>query len=331
VNGKARPRMSVDNADIRLLRMFIKIVEAGGFTAAQGELNLTLSTISGKISALEERLGVVLCKRGRAGFSLTEEGRSVYEEASRLFASLSQFNSKVTSLRTQLGGTLSIGMVDNTISDPSFCFSRVIGRLNEAAPSVGLNIVTKPPGELLRDVISGQVHVAIGSFPDATVGLSYLDLYEEAHHFYCGEAHPLFDVPDDAIDLSSIRRHKIIARSYMGARDIKVFAVSTPDAMVSDMEAEAHLILSGAYLGYLPEHYAERFVQERRLRPMRPTLFSYSAQFQAAFDESKGKSPAVRLLLEELPRGRNLERAGQVPRCSAELISGAARATCSRR
>jgi DNA-binding transcriptional LysR family regulator len=321
VTGVTRPRMSVDDADIRLLRMFIKIVEAGGFTAAQGELNLTLSTISGKISALEERLGLVLCKRGRAGFSLTEEGRSVYEEASRLFTSLVRFNVKVTSLRTQLGGTLSIGMLDNTISDPSFCFSRVIGRLNEAAPSVGLNIVTKPPGELLRDVVSGHIHVAIGSFPQATLGLTYLDLYTELHHFYCGDSHPLFEIADDDIDLSSIHGHKIIARSYWAARDMKVFSVSTPDATVSDMEAEAHLILSGAYLGYLPEHYAEQFVRAGRLRPIRPSVFSYTAQFQVAFDESKRTSPVVTLLLDIIFEEPNQGRMTQISRTSLELFA----------
>ena len=321
MTGVTRPRMSVDNADIRLLRMFIKIIEAGGFSAAQGELNLTLSTISGKISALEERLGVVICKRGRGGFSLTEEGRSVYEEASRLFTSLGRFNLKVASLRTQLGGMLSIGMVDNTISDPSFCFSRVIGRLNEAAPSVGLNIVTKPPGELLRDVMSGHVHVAIGSFPHITLGLTYLDLYAELHHFYCGDGHPLFEVSDDDIDLGSIQGHKIIARSYWGARDLKVFAVSTPDATVSDMEAEAHLILSGAYLGYLPEHYAERFVRAGRLRPMRPSLFSYSAQFQVAFDESKRKSPVVTLFLDIIFEESSQRSMPQTSRTGFELFA----------
>ena len=56
--GKARNLISVDNADIRLIKIFLRLVEAGGLSAAQAELNLSLSTISGKISALEERLGV---------------------------------------------------------------------------------------------------------------------------------------------------------------------------------------------------------------------------------------------------------------------------------
>jgi len=105
----------------------------------------------------------------------------------------------------------------------------------------------------------------------------------------------LFEVPDESIDVTSIQAHKIIARTYWGARDMKVFAINAPDATVSDMEAEAHLILSGAYLGDLPEHYAAPFVRSGLLRPLRPARFSYLAQIQVALDENRSKSPVVSL------------------------------------
>jgi DNA-binding transcriptional LysR family regulator len=289
--------MSVDNADIRLLRLFMQIVEAGGFSAAQNELNLTLSTISGKVAALEERLGVDLCTRGRAGFALTDSGRTVYEEARRLFAAVDRFNIKVTSVRSEFGGLLSIGLVDNIISDPTFDLSDVIARFSEAAPAVSLHLTTKPPSELLRDVLNGQIQLAIGSFPMMTLGLTYYDLYKERQQFYCGARHPLFAVPDTQIDRASVQGHKIIGRRYWGTRDLKLFAVASPDATVSDMEAEAHLILSGAYLGYLPEHYAAPFVRDGRLRALRPDFFSYEAPFQIVFDENKGATPALSLFL----------------------------------
>jgi DNA-binding transcriptional LysR family regulator len=63
--------MTLDTLDLRLLRIFVTIVEAGGFAAAQGELNLALSTISSHVAALEARLGMTLCRRGRSGFHLT--------------------------------------------------------------------------------------------------------------------------------------------------------------------------------------------------------------------------------------------------------------------
>ena len=63
--------------DLRLLRIFKSVVECGGMTAAELELNISASTLSRHMKDLEERLGLVLCRRGRAGFTLTPEGVQV--------------------------------------------------------------------------------------------------------------------------------------------------------------------------------------------------------------------------------------------------------------
>ncbi len=58
---------NVANVDLRLLRVFATIVECQGFSAAQAELNISQSTISNHMLALEERLKCKLCQRGRGG------------------------------------------------------------------------------------------------------------------------------------------------------------------------------------------------------------------------------------------------------------------------
>ena len=58
----------LDSVDLRLLRVLVAVVEGRGFAAAQTQLNVGASTISNHMSALETRLGVKLCQRGRAGF-----------------------------------------------------------------------------------------------------------------------------------------------------------------------------------------------------------------------------------------------------------------------
>ena len=88
-----------------------------------------------------------------------------------------------------------------------------------------------------------------------------------------------------------------MSRAYWEARDLKPFGLSVPGAIVSDMEAEARLILSGAFLGYLPEHYASRLVAEGRLRALRSSRFRYAAPFQAAYDRHVAERPTVSLLL----------------------------------
>ncbi|WP_246401251.1 LysR family transcriptional regulator [Rhizobium hidalgonense] len=303
--GNARNQISVDNADIRLIRIFIRVVEAGGLSAAQAELNLSLSTISGKITALEERLGVTLCKRGRSGFQLTDSGRLIFEECQRLFSSLDQFGRKVSGLRSNLSGNLAIGLVDNTITDPQSPLVGTIAKLTDVAPALHLTIEAKSPGELLRDVVSRKLDLVVGSFPRMALGLAYIDLYDEVQNFYCGVGHPLFSMPDENIDIEEARTHRIIGRNYWAARDIKIFAISSPHATVSSMEAEAFLILSGCYLGYLPEHYAAQFVRAGRMRVIRPNLFSYKAKFQVATLEDWQSRPIVRTFVDVIKSATN--------------------------
>jgi len=73
--------MQISGSDIHLLCIFDSVVRNSGFSAAQVELGLSQPTISNHITALEERIGVRLCQRGRRGFLLTEKGLMVHEVA----------------------------------------------------------------------------------------------------------------------------------------------------------------------------------------------------------------------------------------------------------
>ena len=231
------------------------------------------------------------------GFQVTPEGQAVYDEVRRVFDTLDRFSARVRGLRDRLTGTLNLGLVDNTLSDPQAPLERVLARFTDAAPEVSLSILTRPPNELLRDVVGGNLQLAIASFPRIVPGLSYVDLYQETNHFYCGRGHPLFEADDRALTIDDVRNHRLVARAYWGTRDLKIFAIATPKATVSDMEGAARLVLSGCYLGYLPDHYAAPFVAQGRLRAIQPQLLSYRAPFQAAYDPNRARNPVVDLFL----------------------------------
>ena len=65
------------DVDLQLLRLFVRVVECGGFSAAQGELGLSQSSISQQMAKLETRLGYRLCSRGKGGFSVTPKGEQL--------------------------------------------------------------------------------------------------------------------------------------------------------------------------------------------------------------------------------------------------------------
>ena len=76
---QAEPLKRLTDIDLRLLRVFRTVVEAGGFAAAEVALGISRAAISMAMRDLETRLHLRLCLRGRSGFAVTEEGRQVYQ------------------------------------------------------------------------------------------------------------------------------------------------------------------------------------------------------------------------------------------------------------
>lgn len=64
-----------------LMQSFVRVVEAGSFTAVADERNTSQPTISRQIAALEEHLGTRLLTRTTRALTLTDDGRSFYESA----------------------------------------------------------------------------------------------------------------------------------------------------------------------------------------------------------------------------------------------------------
>lgn len=310
----------INSVDPRLLALFVSIVDAGGFAAAQSTLDLSLSTISNHMTTLETRLGLRLCRRGRAGFRLTEAGEIIYSEALRLLQANERFATRAGTIRDRLAGPVTIGLLDNVISNPAAHISVALGRIVDIAPNVTVTLITRPPNELLRDLVGGQIDLAIGSFPRVTLGLDYLDLFKERQLFYCGKGHPLFDVPDADIDIDVIRGHRIIARTYWGSRDLKLFAIGQATAFVSDMESEAHLILSGAFLGYLPDHYAAPRVSSGDLRALLSPQLGYTGTFQLASRPEAQNEPRLLATIQAI-RDAHLPAAGPRARGGAATVS----------
>ena len=71
-------------------------------------------------------------------------------------------------------------------------------------------------------------------------------------------------------------------------------------ATAHDQEAVAHLVLSGIYLGYLPEHYAETFVNQGVMRAVLPAEFQYVCEFSAIVRRSPPPNRVVQTLLDAL-------------------------------
>lgn len=296
----------VKDADLRLLRIFRMVVECGGFSAAEVELNISRAAISMAISDLEARIGLKLCQRGRSGFSLTDAGSEVYEAVLQLMASVEGFRTRVNSLHKWLKGELNIGITDNLVSMPEMIITDALSALKNRGPGVHINIRMIPPKDIEIAVLKGSLHTGVIPVHEPLAGLGYLPLYGEASQLYCAKNHPLFG--KQKLPEKEVYKHDAVAPAYVQAPEIKkMHEPLNVVASATDREGIAFLILSGCYIGFLPVHFAERWVRDGKLMAINPETCKYITEYCATFPKRAPHNLVLETYLDELKRllGRN--------------------------
>jgi DNA-binding transcriptional LysR family regulator len=275
--------------------VFKAVVEAGGFSAAQNELNVGLAAISKQISDLEIRIGMRLCTRGREGFCLTEEGKLVYQASIDLFASVDSFRDRLSSAQNELIGDLNIGVIDNTVSDFHSPLIAALRKLHDEAPKVRLRLHAAQLDEIERGVVEGRLIVGIVPVYQRREEFDYFPLYEERSLVYCARGHGLFDVAAEQIDGELLRQYEVINHRYAIHNDKAQFVNYSSQAPgASQVEAVAMLILTGRFIGFLPEHYAAPLVSNGTLRALCPQTISISTSLSLILRHNTPRSPQVK-------------------------------------
>lgn len=266
----------VTDTDIRLFRLFKVIVDARGLAAAEVELGISRSTISTHLSDLETRLGMRLCERGRGGFALTDAGSAVYSAICSLMDSLDHFTSEINTLNDDLTGQLTVALSDNNIWNSSLKLVESITNFLQVAPNVKLNLLILSPNEMEIKLIDGEVDIGLSPIIRKLPTLEYEEKFTEYSYVYCGNKHNLFSADEGALSINDILDGDLIYSDYVSHS-----AINRPEdrsyIVSNHLEAAAMLVLSGKYLSFLPDYYADYWVSRGEMRQLKPTaLFSKS-------------------------------------------------------
>ena len=88
------------------METFVKVVDAGGFSAASRLLDVSPSMVTTHVQSLEERLGVRLLNRSTRKISLTEVGQAYYERCIHILAELDDADQVAQAMQSTPRGTL---------------------------------------------------------------------------------------------------------------------------------------------------------------------------------------------------------------------------------
>lgn len=273
----------ISDGDIRLLRVFTAVVQRGGFAAAESELQIGLPSISRCIKDLETRLGMRLCRRGRVGFALTEQGERVYAASLRFLEQIRAFESEIRLAHSELVGTLEVGLVDSLITDPQFNLAELLARLKDRHPAVAINVTVRTSNLVEQLLLEGKLHVGVIFGRRRISQLDYTHLYQEDSNLYCDASHPLA-ASADRIAPEEVSNHDFVGYGFaedidrMNTKGLK--GVLRPTASVDHMEAVATLVATGRFIGFLPGHYVRSVWRCAGFCRILPETFAYSTDVE---------------------------------------------------
>ncbi|NPT41483.1 LysR family transcriptional regulator [Paraburkholderia sp. 1N] len=292
---------SLFDLDLRLVRIFLAVADAGGVTIAQAKLNISQPTISSQLSTLETRLGYRLCERGRSGFRLTDQGERFRALCRTFLTTVDEFSAAARHMEKALASTLKIGLIGHTPISQNARISDAISLFRQRDEAVHFSISVKPPGELEEHLLSGAIEIAIGHFWHRVPTLDYTPLFNERQLAYCGRGHPLFAragrlQPAEVADFDWAWRSYPLPEAQLPATSGHM------TAQADNMEAVSLLVLSGCHLGYLPEHFAAPYVAQGLLAALNPQQLGYEVTFLMVTQKQTGRRPIVDAFIEDLKR-----------------------------
>lgn len=143
---------------LRHLRYFVKIVEAGSFSRAAATIPVAQPALSQQIAALEDELGVVLLQRSARGVRPTPAGAALYAEATSILSQMARIPQIVQSLGGEMQGVVRIGM-SSTLA--SFLAGELMSTCKATLPKVSLRFISGASGLLSSRIRDSSLDLAL--------------------------------------------------------------------------------------------------------------------------------------------------------------------------
>lgn len=295
-----RSLSQVTDFDLRLLRVFKAVAQVGSFAAAESILGISRSAISLHMKDLEKRLGIRLCQRGRAGFALTDEGRTVLQAIDTVLMAVEDFRGEINQLHQSLRGTLNIGIINNLVTEHRMHVTEALQALRAQSKQVHIHISMSTAEDIELGLLNGRLHAGVLPLIQPLQGLKYTPLYDEPHNLYCSDQHPLFSQAQH-ITPAQLRGVASVMPSYkLPVETFELLQQLEQAATASDREGIAFLILTGDYVGFLPKHLAANWVQQGKMAALAPQHMHFDLPLTVAIRQSGRQNLIIDAFLQAL-------------------------------
>ena len=163
--------------EIRQLRAFVAIAEAGTFTAGAKRVHVTQAAISMQIRQLETELGARLFVRAPRRVVLTEAGEHLLHRARHILREHDAAQDEIAELAGAERGRLRIGSASAMVlTDP---LPKILKELRRQHPRAEVSVTSGTSEFLVAQILGGELDLAFVSLPVEARGIQTERLNED--------------------------------------------------------------------------------------------------------------------------------------------------------
>lgn len=292
-----------ERLDLNSLVLFYEVVNAKSITRASEQLRVPKSTISRKLSLLEQRLGGVLLRKGHRRLATTELGATLYEHCRRLVTEVDSAGIDAAEMQEELRGLLRVSIpIDFGIS----WLSRAIGDFSLRYPEIHLEIDVNHRFVTPRDE-PYDVTIHLGRLRES--GLTYRRLATITRGVYANPAYLASRGAPESVE--DFHNHDCIVTDQQRADGVwNMISRSNSDRhrivtvegkiVVNNVGVARELAVAGMGLAILPNVMCKNDVKTSRLVRVLPNWEGAAVQASALMLSRKGIPNKVRAFLDFL-------------------------------
>jgi DNA-binding transcriptional LysR family regulator len=287
-------------ADLNDIVVFVRVAQFESFSRAAHALGMPVSTVSRKVTALEERLGVTLLQRTTRKLSLTAQGRAYYNQCGEPLSQLFDAERVLTQTQKKPEGLLRISAPVILGQEAFYAF---LSSFLKAYPGIQADLFVT---NLFLDLIVENIDVAIrfGELPDSSliaqrIGRS-VRYVVAAPEYLEGRLPPLRpeDLRQHQCVLLQSRNNEVEWHLVSGKKSIKLH-VSGPVA-ARDFDAVSAFTYRGHGIGLLPSTYCDAQIARGELVRLLPDWSSPEIFVHAVYPTRRFLPQKLQVFLEHL-------------------------------
>ncbi|WP_201740613.1 LysR family transcriptional regulator [Paracoccus aeridis] len=248
---------------IEQLRVFLAVVDEGGFGAAARKLGRATSVVSYALANLESELGMTLFDReGSRKPRLTAKGKALLSEVRRIDDDMDRLRARVAGLTRGIEPSVSLAL---DVMVPMSAAAELLRDFAAAWPTVPMQLHVEALGGGVARLLSGRADLAVaGPMANGTEGTDNRHLGAITLVPVCAPAHPL---AARTLRPGDVREHlQLVLTDRSALTEGREFSVLSPRTWrIADLSAKHALLTQGIGWGNMPLHMVQDDLDAGRL------------------------------------------------------------------